>query len=174
MTCWSNLSTFPQFWLVTLCHEACVCVCVCVFPFRLSLQLRSGKWLPICWKYGLHSKYLTCIFYLFVFTFSFHFFVFCHAYLYFFFLYIHSVCVYTSTVLLPQSCYESPVNLVLSSQSVSSPHLSISSPYSLLHLTLLLSFYSLQSHVNVRGVYLLRYVSVGILSILTDIAEFTI
>lgn len=91
-----------------------------------------------------------------------------------FFLYIHSVCVYTSTVLLPQCCYESPVNLVSSSQSVSSPHLSISSLCSLLHLTLSLSFYSLQSHVNVRGVYLLRYVSVGVLSILTDIAEFTV
>lgn len=171
MTCWSNSSTFPQFLLVALCHEACVCVCVCVFPFRLSLQLRSGKWLPICWKYGLHSKYLTCIFYLFVFTFSFSFLCLLPCIFVLFFVYLQCLCIHQHCA---ASSVLSPVNLVSSSQSVSSPHLSISSLCSLLHLTLSLSFYSLQSHVNVRGVYLLRYVSVGVLSILTDIAEFTV
>lgn len=46
-------------------------------------------------------------------------------------------------------------DLVPSSQSDSSPHSSIFSLCSLLRLTLWLSFYSLPSHVNVSGVYLL-------------------
>lgn len=46
---------------------------------------------------------------------------------------ICTVCVHISSVPLPRGSKESPVNLVSSSQSVSSPHSSIPSLYSLLH-----------------------------------------
>lgn len=96
-----------------------------------------------------------------------------------FFFHLHSVCVHTTVLLLPQSPYESPVNLVPSSQPVSPWHSSVYFLFSLRHhtLSIILLPWSLMwmSVVFICCVCVcgLRGI-VGLQSILTDIAEFTV
>lgn len=101
-----------------------------VLPSRLSLQFRPGKRLPICWKYGLHSKCLTCCL---CFSSS------------------MQICTFVYGRWATLRC---SVSSLLSLQSICPRLASLSLHHtypSLLHLTLLLSFYSPLSHVNITG-----------------------
>lgn len=95
-----------------------------------------------------------------------------------FFFHLHSVCVHSTVLLLPQSPYESPVNLVPSSQPVS-PDIRPSIFSFRFGVTHSLSFYSLGVSCGCRWCLFVVCVCglrgiVGLQNILTDIAEFTV